>query len=149
VKNIRMIVGGVEVHGQLDDSELAAKVWRLMPWETWGETWGEEVYFPVRLQAENTEPKDTVAVGDIAYWPEGPDLCIFFGPTPKSTGPEPVVASPATVIGRFEARHADFRTFQRERRGILVRIERAEEKPATPAPEPAVEPAPEPEDTGQ
>lgn len=144
-----MTVGGVEIIGQLNDSELAEQVWKLAPWETWGETWGEEVYFPVRLRAENTDPQQTVAVGDIAYWPEGPDLCLFFGPTPRSAGPEPVVASPATVIGRFEARHADFRMFQRERRGILVRVERVKDEPAQPGPEPNEAPAPEPDETGQ
>ena len=145
-----MLVGGVELTGNLNDSPLAERVWKLAPWETHGETWGEEVYFPVRLEAENTDPKETLAVGDIAYWPEGPDLCLFFGRTPKSTGDEPVVPSPATVIGSFEVQHADLRMMQRERKGIPVRIERfVEEKPAeparpetdTPEPEPAEAPA--------
>ncbi len=123
VKPIRIIVGGVEIKGALNDSPLAEKIWQLLPYDEVGETWGQELYFPVRLAVENPEPVEQVKVGDIAYWPDGPDLCLFFGRTPKSTDDTPVVASPVTIVGSFEYNPQDFHFFRREKSGIPVRIE--------------------------
>ena len=120
---IKLNVGGLELAGILDGSPIAEKVARLLPFESEGETWGKEVYFPVRLHADSARPTTAVKTGDIAYWPDGPDLCIFFGPTPKSTDETPVVASPVTVIGSFEFNPEDFDRIERRRNGIVVRIE--------------------------
>ena len=40
-------------------------------------------------------------VGELALWPPGNALCIFFGPTPASSGREPRAASPVNPIGRL------------------------------------------------
>jgi hypothetical protein len=123
LSTIRINVGGVELVGTLNSSPLTEKLLRLLPYETMGETWGREVYFPVDLSIENPAPVSEVKVGDIAYWPDGPDICIFFGPTPKSTGEAPVVASPVTVIGTFQFGPEDFDRMERRRNGILVNVE--------------------------
>ncbi len=123
--DIRLNVGGVELTGTLDDSDLTVKVIELLPVESYGETWGKEVYFPVELKVGNIAPVTEVKVGDIAYWPDGPDLCLFFGTTPKSTGDAPVTASPVTVIGSFTFGDGDFDRIERHRRGIRVRIEKS------------------------
>ncbi len=112
--------------GTLDDSPLAERIVRLLPYEAMGETWGKEVYFPVALHAENPKPVTETRVGDIAYWPDGPDLCLFFGPTPKSTGETPVTASPVTVIGTFRIEPGDLDRCERRRHGIRVRVEQAQ-----------------------
>jgi hypothetical protein len=39
-------------------------------------------------------------VGEIAWWPPGKALCIFFGPTPASTDDQPRAASGVLPIGR-------------------------------------------------
>lgn len=123
MKPIKLNVGGVEIRGILHDGPLAEKVWDILPSETFGESWGMEIYFPIPVSSANTAPVEEVKVGDIAYWPDGPDLCIFFGPTPKSQGETPVVASPVTVIGSFEFDAGQFDRIERQRRGIAVRIE--------------------------
>lgn len=41
-----------------------------------------------------------VAVGDLAYWPNGPAFCIFFGPTPASTDKNPKASDAVNVFGR-------------------------------------------------
>ena len=123
MSNIRINVGGVEFVGTLNSSPLTEKLLRLLPYETMGETWGKEIYFPVDLNVENLELVSEVKVGDIAYWPDGPDICLFFGPTPKSTGEAPVVASAVTVIGTFQFSPEDFDRMERRRNGILVNVE--------------------------
>uniref|UniRef100_A0A7C4CDE3 Cyclophilin TM1367-like domain-containing protein n=1 Tax=candidate division WOR-3 bacterium TaxID=2052148 RepID=A0A7C4CDE3_UNCW3 len=130
MRNIRLNVGGLALRGTLDDSALAEQVWALLPYEADGESWGREVYFPVQLKTANTAPVVTVNVGDIAYWPDGPDLCLFFGPTPKSIDSRPVTLSPVTVIGSFACNPDDFVRIEYRRRGIPVRVERDNAGPA-------------------
>ena len=38
---------------------------------------------------------------DVAYWPQGNALCLFYGPTPISNGNEIKPYSPVNVIGRI------------------------------------------------
>ena len=64
-----------------------------------------------------------VEVGDVAYWPPGRALCIFWGPTPASRGPEPRAASPVNVFGKVQDRPKDLRDVED---GEAIRIERAE-----------------------
>ena len=122
MSTIRITVGGVEFAGTLDSSSLTERLLSLLPYETIGETWGKEVYFPIDLSVDDPVLVDEVKVGDIAYWPDGPDICLFFGRTPKSTGDAPVVASPVMVIGTFQFGPDDFDRIERRRNGILVNV---------------------------
>lgn len=48
--------------------------------------WGEELYTdktPVSADAENS--KLVVDKMDVAFWPQGNAICLFFGPTPISS----------------------------------------------------------------
>jgi len=66
--------------------------------------WGDEIYSYVDFQAPLEQgARSAMKVGEIAYWPSGPALAIFFGPTPASRGSEPEAASECNVIGRTEA----------------------------------------------
>jgi hypothetical protein len=122
LSNIRINVGGVEFIGTLNSSSLTEKLLSLLPYETVGETWGKEVYFPVNLNVDDSALANEVKVGDIAYWPDGPDICLFFGRTPKSVDDTPVVASPVVVIGTFQFSPEDFDRIERRRNGILVNV---------------------------
>lgn len=66
--------------------------------------WGEEVYFEVPFH-HDAEPdaRADVAVGDVAFWPEGDCLCLFFGRTPASRGDAPRAASPVNVFAQLVA----------------------------------------------
>ncbi len=46
---------------------------------------------------EIEDGREVVEMGDVAYWPDGPSLCLFFGRTPASRGYEIRAASPVTV----------------------------------------------------
>jgi hypothetical protein len=73
---------------------------RALPLKGVANRWGDEVYFkvPVRVGEENSQ--EVVEVGDVAYWPPGEAICIFYGPTPISRGPEPRAYSPVNVSGK-------------------------------------------------
>lgn len=113
-----------EIQAQLTEEtpETAQAVWEALPIEARANTWGDEVYFsiPVEVGAEN--PKEVVEMGDLGYWPPGKAFCIFFGPTPASTGDEIRPASPVNVFGRVVG---DPRVFKKVRSGEKVTIEKA------------------------
>ena len=84
---------------------------------------GDEIYFEIPVDLAEDEAYADVAVGDLAYWPPGSALCIFWGATPASTGREPRAASPVNVFGRIDNGAQDFSAVKT---GTLVRIEQLE-----------------------
>ncbi len=119
---IRIEAGGVRVYAVLTATPTADAVWEALPLEGPGRRWGDEVYFEVPLVMP-LEPsaRTEVAAGDLGYWPQGPAVAIFFGPTPASTGPAPAAASPVNVFGRITG---DATRLSRVRDGDRVRLTR-------------------------
>jgi len=98
---ITISAGPVTMGAELNDSETAAQIWDALPITAQANTWGDEIYFriPVALE-EADDARADVEVGELGYWPAGSAFCIFFGPTPASTGDAPRAASPVNPIGR-------------------------------------------------
>ena len=88
--------------GTLDRGAITNALAEAFPITSKIQRWGDEIYFEVPERMLNVEPTLDVEVGDIAYWPEGPCLCIFFGRTPASTSAAPRPASEVTVIGHTD-----------------------------------------------
>jgi len=99
---IRIAAGDVELTAELNDSETAKAIAQALPIEARASTWGDEIYFTIPVSCEPENPREVVALGDLAYWPPGSAFCIFFGPTPASEGEEIRPASAVNVIGRVE-----------------------------------------------
>jgi hypothetical protein len=76
-------------------------IWSKLPIDGKANTWGDEIYFPIPVQVGAENQSEVVQMGDLAYWPPGNALCIFFGPTPVSWDKEIRPASPVNVIGRI------------------------------------------------
>ena len=97
---IKIRVGEIELDAELNDSETASRVLAALPISSGFNTWGDEIYFQIPVSADPEDPQETVAVGDLGYWPPGKAFCIFYGPTPASEGDEIRPASPVNPIGR-------------------------------------------------
>jgi hypothetical protein len=122
---IRITAGDVSALAQLSDGPTAKKLWEALPIDASAQTWGDEIYFSIPVQAsQEPDAKAKRAVGDIAYWPPGNAFCIFFGPTPMSTDDTPVAASPVNTLGKIEG---DATAFKAVRSGTKVILEAAEE----------------------
>lgn len=120
---IKIIAGKITVTAELDDTALAKAIAVKLPIETEPNEWGDEFYFgiPVRSGLDETATRK-VKVGDIGFWPPGNAMAIFFGPTPMSSGADPVPASAVCLIGRI----TDDATLLKKARGArTIRIERA------------------------
>ncbi|AJW70410.1 cyclophilin-like fold protein [Nitrosopumilus adriaticus] len=64
--------------------------------------WGDEIYTsksPISQPEENS--KSPVELNDVAYWPTGKAICLFYGPTPIGKPGEITPASPVNVIGKI------------------------------------------------
>src|SRR5262245_58409628 len=121
-RRIRITAGKVSAEASLDGSATAAAVWDALPLSIPGETWGDEIYFGIPVKVKPESPRETVEMGDLAYWPPGSAFCIFFGPTPASHGNEIRPASPVNVFGRISGSAT---VFAAVRSGTTVRVERA------------------------
>lgn len=99
---ILIIVGEVALAGALSDSPTAQKLWEALPITGEARVWGDEVYFPVPVTDDQAaDAREEMAVGELAYWPAGQAFCIFYGPTPASTGERPRAYSPVNVVGQI------------------------------------------------
>jgi uncharacterized protein len=101
-KKINIIIGQTTINGELFDSPCGQAIFSSLPIETSPNEWGDEFYFEIPVRMPLDESATTkVKVGDIGYWPPGKALAIFFGPTPMSTGPDPVPASEVNLVGKI------------------------------------------------
>ena len=99
---ITISVDELSVEADLLNTPTAKKIFEALPLESSASIWGDEIYFDIPLNiAPEPEARADVEVGDLAYWPAGPAFCIFFGPTPVSTGDQPRAYSPVNVFGRI------------------------------------------------
>jgi hypothetical protein len=122
-RTIRITAGKVVAKAVLNDSPTATKIWEALPIDARGNTWGDEIYFSIPVQATSEkDARDLVSVGELGYWPPGTAFCIFYGRTPASTDDRPRAASPVNIIGKVAG---DATVFRAVSSGTRVRLERA------------------------
>jgi hypothetical protein len=99
--NIKITIGHLSMEGELNASPTARKVAEALPTQARFNTWGDEIYFTIPVDAELDETaREEVEMGDLGYWPPGKAFCIFFGPTPMSKPGKIMPASAVNVIGK-------------------------------------------------
>jgi len=94
-------VESISMEAELLDTPTGHKIGAALPLKGSVNVWGDEIYFDIPLAIDQEpEASQEVEVGDLGYWPAGPAFCIFFGPTPVSSGDQPRAYSPVNVFGR-------------------------------------------------
>jgi hypothetical protein len=122
-KRISIMAGSVVLEAELNDGPTAKAIWKALPIMGQANTWGDEVYFTIPVQAaEEPDARADVDVGELGYWPVGNAFCVFFGPTPASDGSQPRAASPVNILGRVVGDATEFRQVTS---GETVTLERA------------------------
>ncbi len=90
---------------ELDDTsspKTCASLLKSLPFSVTVHIWGEEIYTdesPITQPEENAN--DLVNLNDVAYWPSGKAICLFFGSTPIGKKGEIKPYSPVNVIGKI------------------------------------------------
>jgi hypothetical protein len=105
-KNIAAIIRGLEsITIELDDTnspKTCKSIIDSLPFSVSAYLWGEEIYTdesPIAQPEENA--KDLVELNDVAYWPNGRAICLFFGPTPIGKKGEIKPYSGVNVVGKI------------------------------------------------
>lgn len=93
-------VNKLEMFAELTNTPTAETLWDALPLQAQANRWGDELYFSVPFQVPlEADARAVVQAGEVAYWPDGPALCFFFGPTPVSRPGEIRAASAVNVCG--------------------------------------------------
>ncbi len=117
---IRITVGEVALEAELNDTATAAKIGEALPIRTSFNTWGDEIYFSIPVDAElDDSAQEVVEIGDLGYWPPGSAFCIFFGLTPVSEPGRIMPASAVNVIGKVVGDATLFKQAMRAREVVL------------------------------
>ena len=120
---IRIAVGEVALEAELNDSATAAKIGAALPIRSSFNTWGDEIYFSIPVDAELEDgAREVVEVGDLGYWPPGSAFCIFFGLTPVSEPGRIMPASAVTVVGKVTGDATLFKQAMRAREVVLEKV---------------------------
>jgi len=123
---IKITISEVTVYAELLDTACAQAIAKSLPIEARPNVWGDEFYCTIQVNMPLDETATTrIAVGDIGFWPPGNALAIFFGPTPMSSGPDPVPASDVNMVGKIIG---DATSLRKAKGASMIRIDRSSEK---------------------
>ncbi|KUL40421.1 hypothetical protein ADL22_15180 [Streptomyces sp. NRRL F-4489] len=112
-----------QVTATLDDTPTTTALLAALPLQATAHTWGEEVYFDTGLSpALESDARQVVEPGTVAFWTEGNALALPYGPTPISRGDESRLASPCNVLGRIDG---DPRALATVRGGDAIHVQKA------------------------
>ena len=95
---ITLNFGSTTIDVTVRNTPTAQAILNALPITSTVQTWGEEVYFSVPVEATlEQDAKDVVEAGEIAFWVEGSCIAIGFGPTPISQGNEIRLAAATNI----------------------------------------------------
>ncbi|QTD99594.1 cyclophilin-like fold protein [Streptomyces cyanogenus] len=107
------------------DTPTTQALARALPLAATARTWGEEVYFDTGVSvSRETDARQVVEPGTVAFWTDGDALALPYGPTPISQGVECRLASPCNILGSVDG---DAGLLSTVRDGDPVRVELIEE----------------------
>jgi len=114
---IKFIIATVgEVEGELI-RHLAPRtvdaIVKKLPVEGRAALWKKEVYFEIPVKMGEEKARSKVEKGDLAFWPMGNALCVFYG--------ESQPYSPVNMVGRVTK---NLELFECVKSGSVIRVER-------------------------
>lgn len=109
---------GIEL--RRDSTPTTRALLASLPIESAADRWGDEMYFEVPFHSDlEDDARQVMDIGEVAFWPDGDALAVFFGRTPSSTDDRPKAYSPCNIVGRIVG---DARSLGQVRVGDSVRL---------------------------
>jgi hypothetical protein len=125
--SIKFAESGKTAYIELDDSQSPKTVKAILdnlPIEVKINRWGDELYTDkTSIVAEEENAQSVVRPLDVAYWPEGNALCLFYGSTPITKSPDKILPySPVNIVGRIIAKDDNLDEFK-EHSTVVIKLE--------------------------
>ena len=99
-KRCKICIKKFEIIVNLRNTTTAKILWETLPIISSANTWGDEIYFYTSVNAEiESEAKEIMEFGEIAFWPSGKAIAIGYGKTPVSVENEIRLAAKCNVWG--------------------------------------------------
>jgi len=112
---VKFVVEGIgETRGQLIrhlSPRTVDAIIKKLPIEGRAALWKDEVYFEIPVTMGEEKARTTVKKGDLAYWPMGKALCVFFG--------ESQPYSPVNLVGQITE---NLELFSRAKSGSVIQV---------------------------
>jgi hypothetical protein len=113
-------IGKVKIRLYKDKApKTIERIAKSLPLDVTLSRWGDELYGTIPVEADAENAQEECEIGEVAYWLDGPALCILFGRTPASRGSKPRLISPGNVFGKIEGDPAVFKQFDTFKGKIL------------------------------
>ena len=101
-KKIVIKIGNRAIEADLNNSDTSDLFYSALPKTITMQRWGDEYYGDCGIKVNAAkDARAEMEVGELAIWPDGNALCIFFGPTPASMDDKPRAISKVNPIGKI------------------------------------------------
>ena len=87
---------------KLRSTNTANAIKNILPFKSIVKTWGDEIYFEIPIKKNldlESDAKDVINLGEIAYWIDGKCIAIGYGKTPISQNNEIRLATKTNIWG--------------------------------------------------
>ena len=96
-----------------DDTGTVSALLGAVPFRSVVHRWGDEVYFDAPFHSDREpDARADMEIGEVAFWPDGDAIAVFFGPTPASRTGKPRAYSPCNILGKIQASPAQLRSVE-------------------------------------
>ena len=104
MNRFELVSGDITLEGRITDENprTAEIVIVSLPIEGEAVRWGDEFYFATALEIPEEHGRQDIEVGEVAFWPAGKAIAVFFGRTPVSVSDKPRAYENVNVFGKLE-----------------------------------------------
>lgn len=104
MSRFELVSGDIVLEGRITDEnpQTAEVVLDSLPIEGEAIRWGDEFYFATALEIPEENGRQDIEVGEVAFWPAGKAIAVFFGRTPVSVSDKPRAYENVNVFGKLE-----------------------------------------------
>ena len=102
MNSIKLKFSNYTLNIKLRSTNTANAIKNILPFKSIVKTWGDEIYFEIPIEKNidlESDAKDVITLGEIAYWIDGKCIAIGYGKTPISQDNEIRLAAKTNIWG--------------------------------------------------
>ena len=102
MNSIKLKFSNYTLNIKLRSTNTANAIKNILPFKSIVKTWGDEIYFEIPIEKNidlESDAKDVIVLGEIAYWIDGKCIAIGYGKTPISQNNEIRLAAKTNIWG--------------------------------------------------